>query len=630
MRKFENLKEFTGESLGTFLLTLFGCGSVAVAVLFGEYSGIFQIGLVWGIGVTIAIYLTRHLSNAHLNPAVSIAMVISRRMKARKLPVYLLAQFIGAFIAGWAVYILFNPSIVAFEAAHDIVRGSEASVATAKMFGEFYPNPGSTAVVSLPLAMLAEFFGTFLLALAIFGLTEGANAGRPSDAITPLFIGLTVSLIIWLVAPLTQAGLNPARDFSPRMVAMLTGWGGAALPDAFGGFFWVYMLAPVLGGATAAACEPFMKRITSKNKTVMNTKIILAGGFLGAGKTTLLWKTAQYLTAKGLRVGLITNDQAPELVDSALLKHEGLRVAEVSGSCFCCNFNGFTAAAAKLSAKQPLDVIIAEPVGSCTDLTATIIRPLKKFFHETYDVSPLTVLADPERLSSILDGNDADLHPDAAYIYRKQLEESDIILITKTSTLTKEFVDALIKRAGEAYPAAQVMAADSISGQGLEAWVETALKGGNAGMRYIAVDYDVYANGEAVLGWLNGTTLLRSRTTNWDNLSSDLLHRLTERFNKERYRVGHVKIIAENGDRYIVGNFTGASAKPSLKGSVGAGGELKLTVNARVETTPEDLDAIVRKALGEVTKGDCESETIAWRVLSPGRPAPTYRITEVA
>lgn len=262
MKKAEYLREFTGEILGTFILTLFGCGAVAVAVLFGEHNSLFQVGMVWGVGVTLAIYLTRHLSNAHLNPAVTLAMVIAKRMKAAKIPVYLTAQLLGAFLAGWAVFFLFSPSISAYESLHGWTRGSEASTMTAKIFGEFYPNPGGSAVASLPLAIGAEFFGTFLLVLTIFGLTESANAGRPDSSITPLFIGLTVASVIWLIAPLTQAGVNPARDFSPRMVAWITGWGKAAFPDACGGFFWVYILSPAAGGIAAALCEPLIKQIT--------------------------------------------------------------------------------------------------------------------------------------------------------------------------------------------------------------------------------------------------------------------------------------------------------------------------------------------------------------------------------
>ncbi len=262
-------KEFKGEVLGTFLLVLFGCGSVAVSVLFNAHQGLMQIAIAWGIGVTLSIYLTRHLSCAHLNPAVTVAMVLSKRMASRKLPAYITAQFLGAFLAGTAIYLLFSPSIAAFESAHNIVRGSVESVQTAKMFGEYYAAPGSTSVVSLPLAIGVEAFGTFLLVLMIFALTEGCNVGRPSDALAPLFIGLTVSSIICLLAPLTQAGLNPARDFGPRMVAWIFGWGSAAFPDQSGGFFLVYILGPLIGAGAAAAFflyafEPASKQLSAK------------------------------------------------------------------------------------------------------------------------------------------------------------------------------------------------------------------------------------------------------------------------------------------------------------------------------------------------------------------------------
>lgn len=261
------MKDFLGELLGTFILTMFGCGSVAVAVLFGEYTSIFQIAIVWGLAVTLAIYVTRHLCPAHLNPAVSVSMVLGKRMPARKLPSYLLAQFIGALLAGIMVLVLFNPSIESYELAHGIERGTAASVDTARMFGEFYPNPGDALVstVSMPLAIVAEAVGTFVLVLFIFCFTEDCNVGRPDSNIAPMFIGLTVSICITLIAPLTQAGFNPARDFGPRVVAWLAGWGDAAFPDSDGGFFWVYILGPILGGAIATAffvyvLEPIMKK----------------------------------------------------------------------------------------------------------------------------------------------------------------------------------------------------------------------------------------------------------------------------------------------------------------------------------------------------------------------------------
>lgn len=269
MPQFKYKKEFIGETLGTFILVLFGCGSVAVSVLFNAYQGLMQIALAWGIGVTLAIYLTRHISCAHLNPAVSVAMVLANRMIIQKLPVYMFGQIMGAFLAGLSIYLFFGPSISHYENAHGIIRGSAESIGTAKMFGEFYFNHGSAAIVSMPLAMGTEAFGTFLLLLLIFALTEGCNIGRPDNALSPIFIGLTVASIICLIAPLTQAGLNPARDFGPRLVAWIFGWGAAAFPDKSGGFFFVYILSPIMGGALASAffvkvLEPAMNNTTEE------------------------------------------------------------------------------------------------------------------------------------------------------------------------------------------------------------------------------------------------------------------------------------------------------------------------------------------------------------------------------
>lgn len=258
-------REFIGELFGTFLLVLFGCGSVAVSVLYNTNQSLFQIAAIWGIGVSLAIYATRHLSCAHLNPVVTIAMVASGRMRIRQLPAYIAAQFLGAFMAGLFIYLFFQPAIIAFENTHNIARGSLESIQVAKMFGEYYLQPGAHVSISMPLAMGAEAFGTFLLVTMIFSLTEGCNLGRPDDNLAPVFIGLTVTSVICLIAPLTQAGLNPARDLGPRIVAWIFGWGDAAFPDNSGGFFFVYVLGPIVGGLAATALftrvlEPMMKK----------------------------------------------------------------------------------------------------------------------------------------------------------------------------------------------------------------------------------------------------------------------------------------------------------------------------------------------------------------------------------
>lgn len=332
---------------------------------------------------------------------------------------------------------------------------------------------------------------------------------------------------------------------------------------------------------------------------------------------------------KGLRVGLITNDQAPELVDTVLLSQQGLKVAEVCGSCFCCNFNGLTDAINKVSGETFADVIIAEPVGSCTDLSATIMQPLKQNWNAQLSVAPLSVLADPERLIPILDGKNAGLHADAAYIFRKQMEESDVILITKTDTLEAEALAALLERTRETFPSSTVVPVSALAGQGIDEWLEDVLTRTDAGRRIVAVDYDIYAHGEAVLGWLNGTVRLKGDSADWDAFLRTFLTRLAQRFEDENYGVGHVKAILENDSLYIVGNLTGKAHTLSLRNSAGTGDTAKMTVNARVETSPEELDALVREVLNETTRDRYESAILAWRCLQPGRPNPTYRFAQV-
>ena len=244
-----------GEFFGTFLLVFFGCGSVAAAVLTGAQVGIFQVAIVWGLGIATAIYLTGALSGAHLNPAVTCALATCGSFPARRVMPYIAMQMAGAFAAAAVLHGVFAGPLAAFEAAHGIVRGAVGSEASAMIFGEFFPNPGgkplteaARAVVSPAAAFGMEALGTAVLVLVIFGVTDERNAGRPRE-LAALTIGLTITMLISLLAPLTMAGFNPARDLGPRLwSAIFGGWG--AVPFAANGWGWliVYVLAPLLGG----------------------------------------------------------------------------------------------------------------------------------------------------------------------------------------------------------------------------------------------------------------------------------------------------------------------------------------------------------------------------------------------
>ncbi|MDQ8187443.1 aquaporin [Pelagicoccus sp. SDUM812002] len=214
---------FIGELVGTFLLVFFGCGSVAAAVAMGAQVGLFQVAIVWSFGVCVAILLTGAASGAHINPAITLAFATVRDFPWRRVPLYLAAQFIGAFLAAATLYGLFNGGIALFETNNGILRGAAGSEARAMIFGEIYPNPAGAPLIetvrlhiTTTQAWFAEFVGTALLAFAVFGFTDPKNSAiLPRYA--PFAIGATLTVLISLLAPPSMGGFNPARDLAPRL-----------------------------------------------------------------------------------------------------------------------------------------------------------------------------------------------------------------------------------------------------------------------------------------------------------------------------------------------------------------------------------------------------------------------------
>jgi glycerol uptake facilitator protein len=248
-----------GEFFGTFLLAFFGCGSVAAAVLTGAQVGIFQVAIVWGLGIATAIYLTGSLSGAHLNPAVTLALATAGGFPWRRAPGYVASQLAGAFAASAVLYLVFAGPLRVFEASHSIVRGLPGSEASAMVFGEFFPNPDGRPFASKPVglvtpgtAFLVEALGAAVLVLVILCVSHPRNSSRPR-ALTAATIGLTVTLLISLFAPLTMAGFNPARDFAPRLFSSLAGWGSWVFRANGTGWLVVYIIAPILGGQAGGA-----------------------------------------------------------------------------------------------------------------------------------------------------------------------------------------------------------------------------------------------------------------------------------------------------------------------------------------------------------------------------------------
>lgn len=237
----------TAEFLGTALLIFFGTGCVAALKVAGASFGLWEISIIWGIGVSMAIYLTAGISGAHLNPAVSIALSLFGGFEKRKLPFYIVAQILGAFCGAALVYTLYSSLFFDFEQTHAMVRGSEASLELAAVFST-YPHPA----LAIGQAFLVEMIITAILMAVIMALTDDNN-GLPRGALAPLLIGLLIAVIGSAMGPLTGFAMNPARDFGPKLMTFLAGWGDIAFT---GGrdipYFLVPVFAPIVGACLGA------------------------------------------------------------------------------------------------------------------------------------------------------------------------------------------------------------------------------------------------------------------------------------------------------------------------------------------------------------------------------------------
>jgi len=233
------------EAVGTGIIVLGGCGAVAANIYCGSGLGLGAAGIAWGSSVALAAYTTRDISGAHLNPAVTAAVAVNKSddfPKEEILP-YWLAQMFGATVAGAVNYMIFNGAIIAHEASMAVKRGAIGSTATFNGAFGMVPNAAYTTAAG---ACAIEVFATAMLLFCIFAITD-SNSTVP-DAAGPALVGLTVATIITMVAPLTGAGLNPARDLGPRLVSSYVGWGSIAWTS-----WWVYTVGPLLGGVLGGA-----------------------------------------------------------------------------------------------------------------------------------------------------------------------------------------------------------------------------------------------------------------------------------------------------------------------------------------------------------------------------------------
>ena len=364
-------------------------------------------------------------------------------------------------------------------------------------------------------------------------------------------------------------------------------------------------------------------------------RYLMIGGFLGAGKTTAILGLAERLRGQGLRVGLITNDQSYGLVDTGRLAAHSFPIEEITGGCFCCRFNSLIEASQRLSDAARPEVFLAEPVGSCTDLKATVDYPLRRMYGDSYSIAPLSVLIDPLRARCVLGlAPGKSFSQKVIYIYGKQLEEAELIVINKIDLLPPASLQALQAALEARYPQAKIHAISASNGAGMDDWLGALMTSASRTQGAMQVDYDTYAEGEALLGWVNAMWKL-DRDTAWDGneFLMELAKVLQGRLAAEGLEVAHLKmtLAPHEGNDLAVVNLVQSNRTPETSHRLQEPLERgELVLNLRAEGPPESLRDIVLSGiarLGEQVKLDCDLMHI--ESFRPGRPTPTHRLTAI-
>ena len=358
----------------------------------------------------------------------------------------------------------------------------------------------------------------------------------------------------------------------------------------------------------------------------------MVGGFLGAGKTTAIIRLAHSLTEQGKRVGLITNDQSVGLVDTTLARSQGFPVEEITGGCFCCRFNTLVDAADRLNADARPDVFIAEPVGSCTDLRAAVSYPLRRMYGDAFDIAPLSVLVDPLRALRVL-GLEAgrSFSEKVLYVYDRQLAEADVIVVNKIDLLDAARLERLREALAARYPRAEVLVMSARDGSGVSPWFERVTRGAMGTGMSPDVDYEVYAEGEALLGWLNATVRVSCDLPFDGNaMLRDLAAHIADAVGTGE--IAHLKMTltaeelpSDIAVLNLVAGDRGAELAHALKAPVDAG---ELIVNLRAEEDPERLNDAALAALAAWESAGSGRRAAVEHIehFRPAKPTPTWRM----
>ena len=353
-------------------------------------------------------------------------------------------------------------------------------------------------------------------------------------------------------------------------------------------------------------------------------KVHLLSGFLGSGKTTAIQQASSVLIQRGTRIGVITNDQGIKLVDADFIKSLQIPSRQVVNGCFCCNYNEFNNSIESLVETSQPEVIFAESVGSCTDIVATVMKPLLRYRNDAQVT--VSTFADARLLYMLLSGKTTSFDEAVTYIYYKQLEEAGIIVVSKIDLMNTAELEDLRGIMDKNYRHKIVIFQNSLNTDSLGQWLgilnEVSF---GEGLSSLNVDYDIYGAGEAKLAWLDQEIEIFSSSNAATADAYDLMNLIYKKIIDQKYPIGHLKFLLNDEIKISFTLTTQTVINTNIESGVSL--SASLLINARVQITPDILSSLVSEAINETSEhSGCTIAVNSVSAFQPGYPKPTHRI----
>lgn len=333
-----------------------------------------------------------------------------------------------------------------------------------------------------------------------------------------------------------------------------------------------------------------------------NQKLMLFSGFLGSGKTTTMVATAKYLKEKGLKVALITNDLGENLVDTQYANKNQVLVSEISNGCLCHDVPHFFQLMNEISEKESPDIIFAEPVGSCVDLVASVYSELHAHHAQEVSLLPFTCVIDPFRYASIyLNKNENTFNEEATYMYKKQLEDGDILLLNKCDLLSDIEKDMILNSLKKEFPYAQIVPISAIEGDNFGEWTNEFLHDQKPSLRKLDINWDYICSGDEHMGWYNNILALKSSSVcDFNKVTQYLISQIQKGFLKQNAEIAHLKIMCYTDKEFLKIALTSSHQEPFLSNCLTAPvSDVLCNINIRAILPPEQISAIIHDAVSK-------------------------------